>query len=272
MNNRDYLKVLARNTVKISEDGKYKIGNKLYEFDNTDKTILYKPQTDFLKYQDEMLTYKETIIEVVNESTVDAIFKLSKENHKNTSLGVLNFASAYNPGGGFLNGSMAQEECLAYCSDLYRKQTHSAGSDLYMINRTSKNVLYTDTMSIGPVTFFRNSRFEIVPDNIMCTVLTCPAVNMKKVRNQKEISIEEAKLAMKNRMRKVLYCFAYSDCNEIVLGAWGAGVFGNNPKDIARYWYELLIEENMKQYFTKIRFSILDKDNKIIDIFKNQFN
>ena len=39
--------------------------------------------------------------------------------YKGLCVGVLNFASAKNPGGGFLNGSMAQEESLAIASAMY---------------------------------------------------------------------------------------------------------------------------------------------------------
>ena len=47
MNKKDFLRALAQNTVKISEDGKYKIGNKIYEFDNSDETVFYSQQIDF---------------------------------------------------------------------------------------------------------------------------------------------------------------------------------------------------------------------------------
>ena len=78
---------------------------------------------------------------------------------------------------------------------------------------------------------------------------------------------------MKNRMRKILYLFAYYNCTNIVLGAFGCGVFGNSPDDVAKYWYELLYEENLKSYFEYISFSILDKPGRIsnIDVFKNYF-
>ena len=43
-----------------------------------------------------------------------------------------------------------------------------------------------------------------------------------------------------------------------MLGAFGCGVFQNDPNDIAKYWHELLIEEDLKKYFEKITFSILN--------------
>jgi uncharacterized protein (TIGR02452 family) len=60
---------------------------------------------------------------------------------------VLNFASAKNPGGGFLNGARAQEESLARSSALYpclRK------SGMYDHHRASGDCLYTDWMIVSP--------------------------------------------------------------------------------------------------------------------------
>src|SRR5262245_29919972 len=68
-----------------------------------------------------------TVFEVVNESTLSGIARV-------LSLGqgpvaALNFASAKNPGGGFLNGSNAQEESLARSSALHASQLRAW--DLY---------------------------------------------------------------------------------------------------------------------------------------------
>jgi hypothetical protein len=56
-----------------------------------------------------------THIEVTGESTLAAAARLAKTG----PVLALNFASAKNPGGGFLSGAQAQEESLARASTLY---------------------------------------------------------------------------------------------------------------------------------------------------------
>ena len=67
---------------------------------------------------------------------------------------MLNFASARNPGGGFLRGAKAQEEDLCRCSGLY--ETLLECPTYYSVNRHQKSMMYTDHIIYSPkVVFFR---------------------------------------------------------------------------------------------------------------------
>ena len=204
---------------------------------------------------------------VKNESIIKAIIDNANQGE---SIAALNFASAKNPGGGFLGGAMAQEEALAYSSGLYNTQIRHIA--YYEKNRTCGTMTYTDYAIYSPdVPFFRDADFNLLEVPKTCSVLTLPAVNMDQVRKNGENAVK-AKLIMKNRMRIALAIFAHEMNSTILLGAYGCGVFGNDPYDVAWWWNELLFDDKLSRFFKRVLFVVLDKpDGPNIKAFEAAF-
>ncbi len=191
---------------------------------------------------------------VENISTVDAVERLAGEGRE--MIGVLNFASAKNPGGGFLNGAMAQEESLAASSTLYR--TLTAHEEYYRKNRAQSSMMYTDYGIYSPeVLFFRDGRFCLIGKPVKASVLTLPAVNMGQVL-QKGEDVTMAERVMRRRMKLALAIFAEHGARHLVLGAYGCGVFRNDPEKVAGWWNELL-KEGLAKYFDSVFYAVLDR-------------
>lgn len=190
---------------------------------------------------------------VDNISTVDAIRMLAEEGK--TDIGVLNFASAKNPGGGFLNGAKAQEESLTISGTLY--PTLTAHEEYYNENRAHRSMMYLDYGIYSPeVVFFRDGSFRLTETPVKASVLTLPAVNMGQVLLKGE-NAEEAKRVMRRRMKLALGIFAEQKAKHLVLGAYGCGVFRNDPGEVAAWWRELM-EEGMGQHFDSVFHAVLD--------------
>ena len=191
----------------------------------------------------------------LNCPTVEVILNCKKEGK---DVAVLNFASAKNPGGGFLNGAMAQEESLAASSSLY--QTLLKHEDYYIVNRACKTMMYTDHAIYSPeVPFFRDGRFHLTEAPFTASVLTLPAVNMGQVKLKGE-DVTQAEAVMKHRMKLALAIFASQNCRHLILGAYGCGVFRNDPQKIALWWKELL-EADFSGMFDTIVFAVLDRSS-----------
>ena len=202
---------------------------------------------------------------VENISTVEAVRILAAEGK--TEIGVLNFASAKNPGGGFLNGAKAQEESLAVSGALY--PTLTAHEEYYRENRANRSMMYLDYGIYSPdVVFFRDGAFRLTETPVSASVLTLPAVNMGQVRLKGE-DLEEAGRVMRRRMKLALSIFAERKARHLILGAYGCGVFRNDPREIARWWRELL-EEGMGRYFDSVFHAVLDRsrDQRCIRAFQ----
>lgn len=266
-------KATASETLQIMEQGYYQCnGTKIDIQPDMNASIrasfLITPEQGTVLLEKYNKTDSTNIREerVENLSTVDAIRKLAQEGREH--IGVLNFASAKNPGGGFINGAMAQEESLAASSTLYR--TLLAHEEYYQKNRAQSSMMYTDHAIYSPdVVFFRDGRFRLVESPVKASVLTLPAVNMGQVVLKGE-DPDEAKRVMRRRMKLALAIFAQQGAKHLVLGAYGCGVFRNDPNLIAAWWQELL-EESMGGYFDSVFHAVLDrsKNGDCIKAFEN---
>ncbi len=153
----------------------------------------------------------------------------------------LNFASAKNPGGGYVNGANAQEESLCRCSLLY--YTIKDCGEYYTVNRNHRGADYTDGMIYSSnVPVIRNDSGELLPEPVLCDFITCPAVNRRAAGSY--ISDDKLNAAMEKRIDKLTALALSKKPELIVLGAFGCGVFGNRretvypmfEKAIERYW------------------------------------
>ncbi len=145
---------------------------------------------------------------------------------------LLNFASARNPGGGFINGAKAQEEDVARCSGLY--PCLMTQPDYYEHNRRSRNLLYSDHIIYSPrVPFFRVKSRELLEEPFLASVITAPAPNAGQVLSRKQHSKATVEACLRRRAGKVLAVAQDQGERRLLLGAWGCGVFRNDPRRVA---------------------------------------
>ena len=89
--------------------------------------------------------------------------------------------------------------------------------------------------------FFRDDAGKLLGTPVKASVLTLPAVNFGQALRAGE-NAEKAKNTMKRRMKIALSVLAGKGCKTVILGAYGCGVFRNDPVDVAMWWDELLKE------------------------------
>jgi uncharacterized protein (TIGR02452 family) len=173
-------------------------------------------------------------------------------------VGCLNFASARNPGGGFLGGSQAQEESLARSSGLYPCLTQFR--EMYAHNaRPDSTGLYSDYFSYAPgVPVFRGEAGEWLPEPFLVDIITAPAVNAGALQRNNPELLPELVPTMRRRIRLVLAAAARHGIDTLILGAWGCGVFANDPAQIAELFAEALAEPNIRGWFRRLDFAVFD--------------
>lgn len=196
-----------------------------------------------------------TEFELVNETTLQGSARIV-ESQKYQHIGVLNFASARNPGGGFLGGAKAQEESLARSSGLYHSLLRCP--DYYAYHRELKTCLYSDRMIFSPdCPILRTDRGDWLEAPFVVSFITSAAPNAGAIQRNEPHNLPQIPATFSERISKLLALAAYQGCDALVLGAWGCGAFRNDPQVVAPIFWEQL-RGPFWGYFKKVLFSVLD--------------
>jgi len=164
-------------------------------------------------------------------------------------MAVLNFASYKNPGGMFLNGSKAQEECLCHESFLYNVLEQFRG-DYYDWNNQHKN----KALYLNRALYSYNIIFEKDGISKVCDVITCACPNKSAAQKYQNVSDEENLRVLKSRIKYVLDIAVENNVGTLILGAYGCGVFGQDAREVAQIFKDYL--ETTYNCFDKVVFAV----------------
>lgn len=205
-------------------------------------------------------------IEVTAETTQRAAQRLALGG----PVTALNFASARNPGGGFLGGARAQEEDLCRCSGLY--PTQLPHDRYYQVNRAERSLIYTDHLIWSPaVPFFRVEAPGLLEVPFLASVITSPAPNAGEELRRDPTAGPRISEALRRRSGMLLAVAEAQGARRLVLGAWGCGVFRNDPVEVADILGEWLASARFDGAFDEVVFAVYGRPEANLEAFRARF-
>ncbi|PYH45934.1 uncharacterized protein BP01DRAFT_373418 [Aspergillus saccharolyticus JOP 1030-1] len=191
---------------------------------------------------------------------------------------ILNMANAKRPGGGWLNGALAQEEALCYRSSL----SSTLKRRYYPLRFLG--AIYSPTVVIFRKSFDQGHEMMNLQEPHLfpvVSVISVAAIENPELDHRHDppkYKDPRMRAGMKNKMRMVLRIAAHRKHRRIVLGALGCGAFGNPNVEVADCWAEVLQEPEFQGWWEKIVFAILDdaktlsQGNGNFDVFRGRLH
>ncbi|KAJ7758748.1 hypothetical protein B0H16DRAFT_1370463 [Mycena metata] len=265
------LREIAKTTLAVISTGKLVANGLVYDLrpiltQSTVQTAYYTPDSLLSTWHSRGQAQPdpvsgETVIDILNSTTLAAA-RNAGLNGRKPPIAILNFASAEQPGGGFINGASAQEESIARSSTLYASLMTPTAQQFYTLHSgDARDGFYTHAMVYSPrvVIFRTDDGASAVPMEV--DVLTSPAVYAALVRKHSEGDPEaEITRVMRERMARILFLFERRQVRNIILGSFGTGVFENDVDTVAAIWAELLCgpRARFRHSFAYVAFAVMD--------------
>jgi len=205
--------------------------------------------------------HDSTIIQVANETTM---VSAQRAQAQGLSPLALNFANGIHPGGGFLNGALAQEECLCRSSALYLTLEDDL---MYEFHGSRRKPDSSDWCILSPaVPFFRRDDGSALDQPWLLDVITCAAPYAPGIGQPRSRKL------FKTRIHRVLSIASFRNYESLILGAWGCGAFGNDPRQTALDFRDAL-ENEFRGAFSHAFFAVADwsPERKFLGPFRDVF-
>lgn len=209
----------------------------------------------------------QTAVRVLNADTIDAAIDLSTPKVSQLPqkpVLVLNMANAYHSGGGWLQGSLAQEEALCYRSSL----SFTLKIRYYPIPEAGG--IYSPTVVV--IRKNQSSGHGLMdlskPDDL--PVFSCvsvaaiqgPAVE-KDAGGMERYRRAGDRGTMKEKMRVILRIAAVKRHRVLVLGALGCGAFANPRGEVVSCWKEVFLESEFQGgWWEQIVFAVMESGGR----------
>lgn len=237
-------------------------------FDYITQHKLASPPTEVNPKCDTAPRADECRYSFIEADTISAAIKAHAEN-PNSHIAVLNFASFKNPGGGFMRNAIAQEESLCYCTNLYPAlAVHN--DDWYVPHQKHlhKGMYENQSLLSHGVTVLASEPGKLLPTEEQFTidVLTCAAPNWSAALKYGTLTEEELKAATRDRIKYVMRVFSNYDYDNVIVGAYGCGVFKNDPTVVVQAFLKAMGMYKLKH----VTFAVPDKNSYCYRAFENE--
>ncbi len=115
--------------------------------------------------------------------------------------------------------------------------------------------------------FFRDDRLDLLEEPFLASVITSPAPNAGEALRRDPDARAEIRATLERRAAHVLAVAAQH--REVILGAWGCGVFRNDPVEVAAVFHALL-DGSFRGVFARVVFAIYDRSGEKLRAFERE--
>jgi len=210
-----------------------------------------------------------TVVSFADWSTADALMYFSHQTEPSLRrVCGLNFANGARVGGGYKTGAAAQEEDLCRrLPNLYTTLNNAKRDGYYPFGPSTcyspdepakySDVLFTPRLVVARLG--EEQGYQLLPAEEQAknvSLVTAAAPNVNFAKEVYDLTF------MYNTVRSIFVAplMAQPQTAVLVLGAWGCGAFGGDPKDVSELFAQALASEDLGQLYKEVHFAIPESD------------